>query len=62
MIVVEVQELLKCSNTTVWTNLSQLKRMGIVVSGDQRVKRMPTRLTVIGKLIVEGLRERRDET
>ena len=46
---------LACSEATVWNNLNQLKRIGILSSGDIRTKGQPVKITVLGKLISHGL-------
>ena len=53
----ELFQALHCSETTVWNNLRQLKKIGIISYGDQRNKGIPVVITTLGKIIINGLEE-----
>ena len=53
----ELVHTLNCSQTAVWNNLRQLKKIGIISYGDQRNKGIPVVITTLGKIIINGLEE-----
>ena len=54
-VVQQLKKILGCSETAVWNNVAQLKRIGVVSYGDQQTKGQPLRTTPFGKLISKGL-------
>ena len=51
---------LTCSKATVWNNLNQLKRIGILSYGDSTSKGLPVKITPLGKLISEEIGGKND--
>jgi len=51
---------LSCSQTALWSNLRQLKRVGILNYGDAKTKGTPVVLTKVGKMISKYLEEKNE--
>lgn len=51
----QLAEHLACSKATVWNNLNQLKRIGILSYGDSTSKGLPVKVTSLGRVISEDL-------
>lgn len=54
-LVVKLKQELHCSETALWNNLTQLKRMGILKYGDAQTKGLQVKVTEQGKLICRNI-------
>ncbi len=54
-LVVKLKQELHCSETALWNNLTQLKRMGILKYGDAQTKGLQVKVTERGKLVCKNV-------
>jgi len=61
-LVLKLKQELHCSETAVWNNLTQLKRIGILRYGDVQTKGLLVKVTDNGKLICKNVQDDKEMT
>jgi Fe2+ or Zn2+ uptake regulation protein len=52
-----LMKMLACSETAVWNNVNQLRRIGVLEYGNVHTKGMPVRVTEVGRIVCENVME-----